>query len=39
MVYVYQFQDFDISDEERDYMMDLRPYLTPNPYTIEPVSS
>ena len=22
-----------------DYMMDLRPYLTPNPYTIEPVSN
>lgn len=21
-----------------DYMMDLRPYITPNPYTIEPVS-
>ena len=31
-------QDIKISDEEMDYMMDLRPYLTPNPYTIEPVS-
>ncbi|XP_052816408.1 H(+)/Cl(-) exchange transporter 7-like isoform X2 [Mya arenaria] len=29
-------QDIAISDEERDYMMDLRPYITPNPYTIEP---
>ncbi|WAR12442.1 CLCN7-like protein, partial [Mya arenaria] len=28
--------DIAISDEERDYMMDLRPYITPNPYTIEP---
>lgn len=32
-------QDIKISDEEMEYMMDLRPYLTPNPYTIEPTFS
>ena len=41
MLYVHIFcilQDVPISEEEMDYMMDLRPYITPNPYTIEPVS-
>ncbi|KAH3824535.1 hypothetical protein DPMN_126372 [Dreissena polymorpha] len=29
-------EDIHITDEERDYMMDLRPYLSPNPYTVGP---
>ncbi|XP_053401243.1 H(+)/Cl(-) exchange transporter 7-like [Mercenaria mercenaria] len=32
-------EDVDISEEEMEYMMDLRPYITPNPYTIEPTFS
>lgn len=31
-------QDIAISKDEMDYMIDLRSYLTPNPYTIGPVS-
>ncbi|KAL4225953.1 H(+)/Cl(-) exchange transporter 7 [Mactra antiquata] len=32
-------QDIAISKEEMEYMIDLRPYLTPNPYTVGPTFS
>ncbi|XP_053377608.1 H(+)/Cl(-) exchange transporter 7-like [Mercenaria mercenaria] len=32
-------EDIDISTEEMSYVMDLRPYLSPNPYTVGPTFS
>jgi hypothetical protein len=35
---LYWFQNVVVSDEEMNYLMDLRPYYSPSPYTIGPVN-